>query len=128
MMPSHRYSVEAHVNARLQQTLPSDILVSVQLLRLPVSTYFSRNTSRLGPSLGSTGVAAVHVGAGGGRRGLPRVEGHDLALVLEVDGHEEAAPDAHAVRVDESVAEERCDGRVHRRAISLQHVTAMREV
>ena len=74
------------------------------------------------------GVAAIHVGACGSWRGFSRVEGYNLVLVLEVDGHEEAAPDAHAVRVDESVAEECGDGRVHRGAISLQHVTVIKDV
>ena len=74
------------------------------------------------------GVAAIHVGACGSWRGFSRVEGYNLVLVLEVDGHEEAAPDSHAMRVDESVTKESGDGCINCRAISSQHITVMKDV
>ena len=73
-------------------------------------------------SFGQFCVAGVHVRPGGGGRSFSGVQRDDLVLLPQVEGHEESAANAHAVRVDDAVAEEGGDGRVHHSAVPSEHI------
>ena len=85
-----------------------------------------QNNLKLHTSFGQFCVASIHVWSGGGGRSFPGIQSDDFVLLPEVEGHEEAATDAHAVRVDYAVAEEGGDGRIHHSAVPSEHVSVNR--
>ena len=65
-----------------------------------------------------------HILRGGGRRGLPVVDGRDLLHAFKRDQHEAAPADIARLRVRHGEREAGCDGGVHRIAARLQDVRA----
>ena len=67
-------------------------------------------------------IALIHVGIWGRRRCFSGVQCNDLAPFLEVKCHKESSPDAHAMWVENPIAEKSGDCCVHCCATSLQHI------
>ena len=70
-------------------------------------------------SFGCRWISHVHIRAGGCWCCFSGIQCHNLAFFLQVDCHEEAAANAHAVGVEHPVAEQDGNGRVNRCASPL---------